>query len=324
MHNPLCHSSQAFHLPDFTAIRPDHVMPALEILLESYRSGVTEWLESDSRPDWSMVEAEMARADDLSRAWSPVSHLNSVADNAELREAYNAGLERLTEHENWRQQHAGLFHAYQALHDSPEFAGLSAVQQRIVKLELRDFHLAGVALPEEKQADYRRLALRMSKIGAKFGENLLDATRAWTRHFQDVGGLEGLPEAELNMLAGLARSHGKDGWLVDLSHPSFNAVMTYARDRRLRKEVYQAYVTRASDQGPTAGQWNNEPLIEEILSLRHQLILLKKPCLPRASSMPRSRPLPQLRQRKCHCRPGISPIGLSATGKRNWTSRTKF
>ena len=114
----------------------------------------------------------------------------------------------------------------------------------------------------------------MSKIGAKFGENLLDATRAWTRRFQDAGGLEGLPEAELNMLAGLARSHGKDGWLVDLSHPSFNAVMTYARDRQLRKEVYQAYVTRASDQGPTAGQWNNEPLIEEILSLRHQLAQL--------------------------------------------------
>ncbi len=274
MRNPLRHSSQAYRLPDFPAIRPGHVVPALEDLLETYRSGVEKWLQSNSRPDWSMVEAELAWADDLSRAWSPVSHLNSVADNKDLREAYNAGLERLTEHENWRQQHADIFRAYQALHDSPEFATLSPVQQRIVQLELRDFHLSGVALPAEKQAQYRRMVLRMSKLGAKFGENLLDATRAWSRHFPDASGLKGLPEAELNMLAGLARARGREGWLVDLSHPSFNAVMTHGEDRQLRKEVYRAYVTRASDQGPTAGQWNNAPLIEEMLSLRHQLARL--------------------------------------------------
>ena len=249
-------------------------MPALEGLLETYRSGVEKWLESGSRPDWSMVEAELAWADDLSRAWSPVSHLNSVADNEDLREAYNAGLECLTEHENWRQQHADIFRAYQALHDSPEFTALSPVQQRIVQLELRDFHLSGVALPADKQAEYRRLVLRMSKLGAKFGENLIDATRAWTRHFDDVNGLRGLPEAELSMLAGLARAHGREGWLVDLNHPSFNAVMTHAEDRQLRKEVYRAYVTRASDQVPTARQWDNAPLIEEMLSLRHQLARL--------------------------------------------------
>jgi oligopeptidase A len=274
MRNPLYQSSQPFRLPDFPAIRPAHVLPALENLLETYRSGVEDWLKSGSQPGWAMVEAELAWADDLSRAWSPVSHLNSVADNEDLREVFNAGLERLTEHENWRQQQVEIYRAYQALHDSPDFMELSAVQQRIVDLELRDFHLAGVTLPEEKRADYRRLVLRLSKLGAKFGENLLDATRAWTRHFPEAGGLEGLPEAELNMLAGLARAHGKSGWLVDLSHPSFNAVLTHAEDRQLRKEVYEAYVTRASDQGPSAGQWDNTPLIQEILSLRHQLARL--------------------------------------------------
>lgn len=271
MQNPLYQSTRAFHLPDFPAIRPCHVVPALDQLLETYRNGVKRWLDSGSQPNWSMVEAELEWADDLSRAWSPVSHLNSVADNAELREAYNEGLERLTQHENWRQQHAGIFRAYQALHDASEFADLSPVQKRIVELELRDFQLAGVGLPEAKQEDYRRLVLRMSKIGAKFGENLLDSTRAWTRHFPDKEALRGLPETELNMLAGLARSRDKKGWLVDLSHPSFNAIMTHADDRSLREEVYEAYVTRASDQGPTAGQWDNAPLIEEILSLRHEL-----------------------------------------------------
>ncbi len=274
MRNPLRHSSQAFHLPDFAAIRPEHVVPAIEELLISYRNGVEKWMGSRSRPDWAMVEAELDLADSVDRAWSPVSHLNSVADSEALRKAYNVGLERLTEHENWRQQHQGIFLAYQQLSQSPQFEELSPVQQRIIELELRDFFLSGIALPDEEQAVYRELVLRMSKLGSRFAENLQDATRAWTKEFQETCHLDGLPEAELNLLAGLARARGKEGWLADLSHSSFNAVMTYAKDRDLRKEVYAAYVTRASDQGPMAGQWDNTPLIVELLSLRHQLAQL--------------------------------------------------
>jgi oligopeptidase A len=197
-----------------------------------------------------------------------------VADNRVLRKAYNDGLERITEHENWRQQHQGIFLAYQQLRQTRQFEELSPVQQRIIELELRDFFLAGIALPDEEQAVYRKLVLRLSKLGSRFGENLLDATRAWAKEFPDTSHLKGMPEAELNLLAVLARSRGKKGWLVDLSHPSFDAVMTYAEDRELRKEVYTAYVTRASDQGPMAGRWDNAPLIDELLSLRHQLAQL--------------------------------------------------
>jgi oligopeptidase A len=103
---------------------------------------------------------------------------------------------------------------------------------------------------------------------------VIDATQAWTRHFVSPDRLKGLPEAELNLLQGIARAHDKPGWMVDLSAPSFHAVMTHAQDQELRREVYTAYVTRASDQGPCAGQWDNMPLIEEILSLRHQLARL--------------------------------------------------
>jgi oligopeptidase A len=271
MPNPLRHTSQAFHLPDFPAIRPEHVVPAIDDLLASYRSGVEKWLESGKQADWSMVEAELDWAVGLDRAWSPVSHLNSVADNEKLRQAYNAGLERLTKHENWRQQHPGIFRSYQDLRESEKFEGLSEVQQRIIELELRDFILAGIALPEQEQAVYRELVLRMSKLGSRFGENLQDATRAWAKEFQDSSQLQGLPETELKLLAGLARSRDKEGWLADLSYPSFNAVTTYAEDGELREEIYTAYVTRASDQGPTAGKWDNTPLVDELLSLRHQL-----------------------------------------------------
>ena len=215
MRNPLRHTRQAFHLPDFPAINPEHVVPAIDELLVSYRKGVEKWLGSDCPTDWAMVEAELDWSDGLDRTWSPVSHLNSVVDNGTFRKAYNQGLERLTEHENWRQQHQGIFRAYQELRQSPQFEELSAVQQRIIELELRDFFLAGIGLPDEEQAVYRELVLRLSKLGSRFGENLQDATRAWVKVFENSRELEGLPEAELNLLAGLAHSHGETGWLAD-------------------------------------------------------------------------------------------------------------
>ena len=274
MENPLARGAKENRLPDFAGIEPVHVMPALEQLLAEYQQGVAQELGSGPDQGWALVEAETAWADALARAWSPVSHLNSVVDNAELREAYNAGLERLTEHANWRQQHVGLFTAYRALKDSPEFRQHSDVQQRIVDLELRDFHLAGVDLSPEDQAEYREITLRLSKLRSKFSENLLDATRAWTRHFAQVSELDGLPEAELKLLAGIAESHGREGWMADLNAPSFQAVMTYAQDQGLRREIYEAYVTRASEKGPHGGQWDNSPIISEVLSLRHRLARL--------------------------------------------------
>jgi oligopeptidase A len=274
MQNPLNQSGQPFRLPDFPAIEPDHVMPALTALLQDYHDGIKQWLAEGGESGWSMVEQEIAWADELNRAWSPVSHLNSVADSLSLRKAYNAGLERLTEHENWRQQHRGIFEAYRKLKDSAAFADLSPVQQRIIELELRDFHLAGVGLADSDQEVYRTLVMRLSKLGSQCSENVIDATEAWTLHFEDTARLAGLPAAEMKMLQGIAGVHERQGWMVDLSAPCFHAIITHADDRELRREIYTAYVTRASDQGPSAGQWDNMPLIQEILSLRHQLAKL--------------------------------------------------
>jgi oligopeptidase A len=274
MRNPLIETGQPEGLPDFSGFQPGHVMPALEKLLQDYQAGVEAWMAAHDEPAWEQVETELSWADRLGRAWSPVSHLNSVADDDTLRKAYNEGLERLTEHESWRQQHAGIYRFYRGLRDSDAYRELSPVQQRIVDLELRDFHLSGVDLTPEKQETYRDLVMRLSQLGSKFSENLLDATRAWTRQFDSRDALAGLPEAELKLLQGIARDHGVEGWLADLNAPAFHAVMTYAEDRELRRDIYTAYVTRASDQGPSAGQWDNAPLIDEMLSLRHRLARL--------------------------------------------------
>lgn len=274
MRNPLVDNPRLHRLPDFPAIRPEHIVPALDRLLQTYRTGVEQQIANLKEPHWSIVEAEVNWADAVARAWSPVSHLKAVADSEALREAYNAGLERLTEHQNWRQHHRGIYEAYRRLRDAPEFGGLEPVQRRIVELELRDFHMEGVDLDPEDQKTYSELVMRLSQLGSRFAENLLDATHAWSLHLDTPDRLAGLPEAELNMLEQHALAQGLEGWLVDLTEPSYRAVMTHAQDRELRREVYTAYVTRASDQGPNAGQWDNAPLIDEMLAVRHRLARL--------------------------------------------------
>lgn len=269
--NPLCRSDRPFHLPDFEGIRPEHVLPALDSVLQAYREGVERAVADPAAAGWSFVEAEVEWSDAVERAWSPVSHLKAVADNEELRGVYNEGLKRLTGHANWRQHHRGIYQAYRCLRDSAAFRELDAAQRRIVELELRDFHLEGVDLEPENQQRYHELVMRLSKLSTRFSENLLDATHAWTLHLADPGRLVGLPESELRLLAENAREHGVEGWLVDLGEPSYRAVMTHADDRELRREVYTAYVTRASELGPNAGQWDNAPVIAEMLDLRHRL-----------------------------------------------------
>jgi oligopeptidase A len=269
-------------LPHFKAIAAADAPHVIRHLITEHRAGVEAWLAQHAALDvglrnaatWQFVELEEQLSDALSRAWAPVSHLQAVADEDELREAYRQCLEMLTEHQTWRSQNREVYRLFAELRQSPEFARLQPAQQRIVELELRDFHLSGVDLGDEDRARYAEIVMRMSTLGAQFQENLLDATKAWNLHFTEVSALAGLPEAELRLLEGNAQAHDKKGWLVDLSYPCYAAIVTYAEDDALRRQVYEAYVTRASDQGPLAGQFDNTAIIREMLSLRHQLAAL--------------------------------------------------
>lgn len=267
-------SASVADLPDFQAFDPARAEPEFEAILAACRTSIERHLDAAGHPDWSLVEDEIRADDALERFWSVLSHLHSVADSEDMRAAYNACLAELTRYSSWRQQNTGLWQAYRRLSESPEFSSLAPGQRRVVELELRDFHLAGVDLPDAPKAEYREIMQRLSNLGARFAQNLLDATGGWQLHIEDPERLEGLPDSALTMLAGLARGKGLEGWLVDLGYPAYLAVMTDARDRDLRREVYLAYLTRASDTGPHAGRWDNTPLIEEFLALRHRLAQL--------------------------------------------------
>lgn len=269
--NPLLESHE---LPPFHEIHADQVVPAVEELLAENRRAIEALVEQASReaPSWASLAAPLESLNDrLSRAWSPVSHLNGTMNSPELREAYQACLGKLSEYSTWLGQHEGLFRAWQALKEGPAWAELDAGQRRTVENTLRDFRLAGVDLPAEQKQRYGEIKARLSELGNTFSNQLLDATQAWHLDLADESRLAGLPESALAALRANAEAKGQAGYRITLDFPSFFPVMSYADDRELRREVYTAFVTRASDQGPHAGEYDNAPIMEETLALRREL-----------------------------------------------------
>ncbi|MFG6139238.1 oligopeptidase A [Halomonas sp. B23F22_10] len=269
--NPLL---DAHTLPPFAEIRPEHVVPAIETLLAENREAIEALVARAERetPTWETLAAPLEALNDrLSRAWSPVSHLNGTMNNEALRQAYETSLGLLSDYSTWLGQHEGLFRAWQALKDGPAWAELDEGQRRTVDNALRDFRLAGVDLPPEQKRRYGEIQSRLSSLANTFSNQLLDATQAWHLDLPDATRLAGLPESALATLAANAEAKGREGYRITLDFPSFLPVMTHADDRELRREVYTAFVTRASDEGPNAGEFDNAPVMEETLALRREL-----------------------------------------------------
>ncbi|MGR5363491.1 oligopeptidase A [Vibrio mediterranei] len=262
-------------LPPFSQIKPEHVKPAVEQAIEACRAKIDEVLEGNTNPTWDNVVAPIEQIDDkLSRLWSPVSHMNSVMNSDELREAYESCLPILSEYGTWVGQHKGLYEAYKALKASDAFNSLSQAQQKTIKDSLRDFELSGIGLPADEQHRYGEISKRMSELGSQFSNNVLDATMGWTKHITDEKELAGMPESALAAAKAAAEAKELEGYLLTLDIPSYLPVLTYCDNQELRKELYEAYVTRASDRGPNAGKWDNTEIIAEQLKLRHEIARL--------------------------------------------------
>jgi oligopeptidase A len=270
MSNPLLSEAP---LPEFPAITPAHVEPAIRGLLDENRRTLAALLDGGAA-GWDGLVAPIERMHHrLSRAWSPVGHLNGVMNSDELRTAYNACLPLLTAYHTELAQNERLCAAYQHVMDT-EGGRLEPGQRKLLENALRDFRLAGVSLPADRKQRFGEVMERLATVQSKFDENVLDATNAWSRHVSDAAELDGLPDTTLARARQAAVDAGREGWLLTLDAPNYQAVMTHATNEALRREFYEAWVTRASDQGPHAGQWDNTPLMAEILALRHEAAAL--------------------------------------------------
>ena len=204
MTNPLLNQPG---LPDFAHILPSHVEPAIDYLLARNRERIAELLDSIDEPTWAnLIEPLDEWDDELDRAWSPVSHMNAVVNSDELRDAYNACLPKLSDYATEMGQNEALYAAYKRLADSDQ--ELNAAQRKVLENALRDFHLSGIDLPADKKARYKELSQQLSQLASQFSDNLLDATNAWSKHFDDPDALAGLPQSALDLGAQIAGQPG--------------------------------------------------------------------------------------------------------------------
>ncbi len=267
MNNPLLENST---LPQFSKIKAKHIKPAINALLAEARKTVEQQLQATSKYTWENLIDPIENVEDkLNKAWSPVSHMNSVVNTDELRDAYNACLPKLSEYSTEMGQNKALFNAYQQIANSDEYSLLDIAQQKIISNALRDFRLSGIDLDTEKQQRYKEISQELSRLSSKYEENLLDATNAWSKLITNVEILSGLPETALSLAKQTAESHDKEGWMISLQFPSYMAVMTYAENRELRQEHYTAFATRASELGSNE-KWDNSQIMEQTLALRHE------------------------------------------------------
>jgi len=266
MPNPLLDISS---LPRFADLAPEQVVPAISELIAAHRQKLEALLDATPEPDFDSLVAPLEEMEhELARVWSPVSHLQGVLGSREWRDAYDASLPILTEHGTEISQNARLQHAY-AMVEQHLPVDVSRAQRSVVKQALRDFRLAGVDLPAAEKARFKDIMQQLAATQASFEHNIQDAQDAWGLHINDESELAGLSQRAIARAAAEARKRDRQGWLLTLDYPTYDAVMRHADKRELREKLYRAWVTRASDQGDNS-DWDNSAHIEKILSLRHE------------------------------------------------------
>jgi oligopeptidase A len=257
-------------LPAFSSIRIANIEPVLRELLDAHRAQLAALL-ARPEPSWDSLVVPLEEMHHrLARTWSPVGHMNGVVNSDELRAAYNACLPLLTAWHTELAQNERLYRAYETILAN-EGKQLTAGQRKLLQNALRDFRLAGVALPAEQKAEFKALVEQLATLQSKFDENVLDATNAWSRHVTQESEIAGLPQPIVERARAAAQSRQLEGWFFTLDAPNYQAVMMHAENEALRREFYQGWVTRASDQGATEGRWDNTELMAQILELRHRI-----------------------------------------------------
>lgn len=285
MSNPLLNFDG---LPRFDEIRPEHVTPAIETLLNRCKTVVAGLEAPMTDITWDNFVTPLDDCtEQLSRAWGIVGHLSAVVDTPELRAAYNENIPRITEFWTSLSQNLALFKKYKTLRNASSFDSLSPSRQRVIENTLRDFRLGGAELPEDKKKRFAEIQEKTASLSTRFSENVLDATNDFELLIKNVSELSGLPEDILHAAQAAARADNKTGYKFTLHFPSFYPVMQYANNRAIREKMYRANATRASELG-TNPEWDNTGNINELLRLRkEEALLLGYPNFAEVSLVPK-------------------------------------
>ncbi|URJ24472.1 M3 family metallopeptidase [Candidatus Blochmanniella camponoti] len=266
--NPLLNYSI---FPPFSSIKINHVKEAVQKVLTNCYNTVDQ-IVSEKRVTWDTLYYPLMIAEnELQRIWSPITHLNSVQHNLELRKIYEESLPFISEYRNWINQHDGLYKSYQSLQHGDLYQKLSVIQKKVLNNILHNFKLSGIYLSPQNKKIYAYITSRLARLSSNYANNVFDATLGWNKLITEKKLLSGIPDHILEIARLAAQVRGEKGWLFTLQYPSYSSVLLYCDTQELREELYWAFNTRASDQGPNSGKWDNTLVMDEILALRYEL-----------------------------------------------------
>jgi len=262
-------------IAQYDAVRPLQIAPAIEHLLGVCDIAVTQGVDAKTPATWlDLVEPLEDATEQLGRSWGVVSHLNAVADTPELRAAYGAMLPKVTAFFASLGQNLALYQRYKELRNSSAFESLSIDQRKVVENSLRDFRLGGAELPDSQKPRFAQIQDEQAILAKAFSDHVLDATDAFVHVVTSIDDLAGLPEDVIAAAADTAKQKGLEGWAFTLHFPSYYPVQQYAENRSLRRLLYEAYVTRASELAVQYGrgqlEWDNTQNMIDQLRLRDE------------------------------------------------------
>ncbi|MBK4775712.1 oligopeptidase A [Candidatus Pantoea edessiphila] len=272
MINPLLTS---FTLPPFSKIKLEHIIPAIIEVLKDCKLTVEKISSQKIHYSWNNVVKPIDEQHDrLNRIFSPISHLNLVKNNTELRKIYEQAYLLILQYYNWEKQNKNLYQAYVYLQQQDQYILLNTSQKKHLDNIINEFKLSGIDLGEDKQKRYREIIDRLSQLELVYNNNVLDSTMNWKKLITNKKQLSGINQNILFSIYQNSKNYNNESWLLTLDFPVYSSVITYCNNDQLREEMYLAYSTRASDQGPNAHKWDNTNIINEQLSLRYELAQL--------------------------------------------------
>lgn len=257
-------------LPRFKDIDIAQFPAKLDAMLKKNLAEIDHLCQQTTSSWQSLMHPLEHMENDLERFWSPFSHLHAVMNSPEHREAYQVCLPILSAYESAIGQNEALYKAMKSINP----AELNDAQKHILADAILDFELSGVALSGEKKTRFEAISARLSELANQFENRVLDAQQAFALDLNDETRLSGLPEYIKQAALENARAQGGEGYRLTLDFPTYYAVVSFADDASLRKTFYEAWVTRASDAGPNAGEFDNSEIMQEILALRQEKALL--------------------------------------------------
>ncbi len=257
-------------LPSFSKIKHDHITSAVDTIITENKQAINQIELNSADPSWENFVVPLEIIDEkLSRVWSQIGHLNSVVNSEELRKEYNKNLGKISLYYSELAQNLKIFTGFKNLTLKKNYSKLSVIQKKIVNDELVGFKLGGIDLSTNKQNTFKEIKSTLSKLSAKFEENLLDSVNAFNLHITSKDILSGLPTNILKSAQLKANENKKKGWLFTLDFPTYIPLMQYADNRQLRQDMYYAYATKASELSNK--KLDNTSHINEILKLKLQL-----------------------------------------------------